>query len=192
MGSLEQQGKKTEGNEYGLLFGSHEMPGSWVKNIKHPMIYICRDGRDVAYSIWKTPNFKNIEQKNIPFSEFLRTNIDWVGTPSHKSYPKENIIQHWERHVTNWSKVKKKNLLIIRYEDLVLDPQKEYRRILKKFFPLRYFLTKNGWIRENIEIVKKPIGLKPNNAKPNNWQTKYTKEDQNFFLSQIREEKFLY
>lgn len=183
--------KKEDGNEYGLLFGNHNFPGDWINNVKHPMIYIYRDGRDVAYSIWKTPNFIHPKHQNISFSDFLRTKIDWEGTPAKKSLPKENIIQHWERHVTEWHKAEAKNLLIVNYEELKNNPQKIFETILKKFFPLRYLFYKFYLYKPKIDPIKNPVGLKPNKAKSNEWKNVYDHADNKFFLNQLQNKNYL-
>ena len=180
-----------EVNIYGKLFGNHQFPGKWIKEIKHPMIYIYRDGRDVAYSIWKTPNFINPKHDGISFSDFLRIKIDWEGTPGKQCKPKENIIQHWERHVREWHKVKHPKLLIIKYENLKTKPIKCYEKILKKFFPVRYILYRLKIFKPNIDTISKPVGLRPNKAKAQDWKNNFTKDDNLFFLNQIKNKKFI-
>lgn len=183
--------KRENGNEYGLLFGSHNFPGKWIKDIKHPMIYIYRDGRDVAYSVWKTPNFIHPQYKDIPFEEFLSLKLDWEGSPGNKSQPTENIAQHWERHVHEWHKVQANNLLIIRYEELKTKPQKIFETIMKKFYPLRYILYKIFLYRPKIDPINTPIGLKPNQARTQEWLNIFSPEDEMFFLNQVHEKKYL-
>lgn len=183
---------REDGNEYGKLFGSHEFPGQWIENIKHPMIYIYRDGRDVAYSIWKTPNFINPKYKNITFSEFLRIKLDWNGTPGNKIEPKENIAQHWIRHVEEWHKIKKKKLLIVKYEELLTTPRQVFQQILKKFFPIKYILYKLKVQNTKIDIICDPVGLIPNQPRSKNWKSVYTFDDNMYFLNNINSRDFLY
>jgi hypothetical protein len=104
-------------NKYYKLFGSHAFPTKTMKKIDYPMIYIYRDGRAVAYSIWKTENFINPKYKNISFTDFLREKLDWKGSPAFRSKEKYTIAEHWEKHVIGWKKISKqnKNILIIRY-----------------------------------------------------------------------------
>ena len=94
---------KEDGNPYGQLFGHHFFPTQ--NNFKKPGIYIIRDGRAVAYSIWKTQNFlhKDIDGK-IPFSDFLRTPLDWSGSPSRKADDGVTIFEHCAQHCDEWIK----------------------------------------------------------------------------------------
>lgn len=184
--------KRKEGNEYGKLFGSHEFPDNWIKKVRNPMIYIYRDGRDVAYSVWKTPNFINPKHKGITFEKFLDLKIDWEGTPAKRAQPRENIIEHWERHVQHWNSVKKKRLLVIRYENLVNDPEKVYKIILKKFFPLFYLFYILHFFRRKIKIIDKPVGLKPNMAEAQSWEKNLSKNEKAIILNKIKNKDLLY
>ena len=89
---------KEGGNPYGQLFGHHFLPTA--SNFRSPGIYILRDGRAVAYSVWKTENFihKDIDGK-ISFSDFLKLPLDWLGSPSYRVEPKLTIFQHCEEWI---------------------------------------------------------------------------------------------
>lgn len=177
-----------EGNPYGKLFGSHAYPQRHLRKIDYPVVYIARDGRAVAYSIWKTQNFLHPKHKDISFSEFLRLKLDWIGSPAFQCRPKFNIAQHWYRHVKGWHKLSKDNpnICFIRYEELVDDPYKVYLSIYDKFFTNQ---TQLG--ADQISIVSKPTGLLPNQAKPNSWKEKFTKQDVSFFDSQLGSSEYL-
>ncbi|MBK3517682.1 sulfotransferase domain-containing protein [Carboxylicivirga marina] len=183
--------QREEGNEYGKLFGNHSFPGDWIMGIKHPMIYIYRDGRDVAYSIWKTPNFINPDYKDVTFSDFLRLKLDWQGTPGKKCEPKETIAQHWERHITEWMEVKHSKLLIIRYEDLKSKPLDVYSKILKKYYPVKYIAHCIGLYKPKVNVINQPVGLKPNKAKAKGWKDVLMEDDNNWYISQIQNKSLL-
>src|SRR5690606_29675333 len=108
-----------QGNSYGKLFGNHYFADRNINPL--PKIYILRDGRAVAYSIWKTDNFIHSDMKGLSFSEFLRTNIDWHGTPARKAEPNHTLLEHWFLHVKSWLELGRKdsNVHIVKYEDLV-------------------------------------------------------------------------
>lgn len=156
-----------QGNPYGLLFGHHFFPTH--SNFKAPGIYIIRDGRAVAYSIWKTHNFlhKDIDGK-ISFSDFLNTPLDWYGSPSKKSDINITIFEHWEKHCSDWLDFSEheKKLLIIFYEDLVHEPFKTYLKI-KRF----HFRFKSKIPIDKLDHIKKPVGLLPNSATTNSFKT---------------------
>jgi hypothetical protein len=168
---------KKDGNPYGKLFGHHFFPTS--KNFKSPGIYIIRDGRAVAYSIWKTENFshKNIDGK-LSFNEFLDTPLDWSGSPSRKSDSTMTILEHWEKHCSEWIQYSKneKKLLIVFYEDLVDQPYQVYRSIKSFNFKFRRRLNK-----EEINPISKPTGLLPNSATKNSWKGKMSDKNQKLF-----------
>ena len=163
---------KLEGNPYGKLFGNHYFADK-NENDK-PKLYIVRDGRAVAYSVWKTPNFLHKDISQLPFKEFLRTPIDWHGTPSKKVEAKLTILEHWAEHVDSWYELAKKNdkVMIIKYEDLINEPYKQYLRIHENYFKTTKKCTEN-----TLEIISKPVGLLPNNAKIDAWRSMFDKGD---------------
>jgi hypothetical protein len=156
---------KKEGNPYGMLFGNHYFADK--NDNRSPKIYIYRDGRAVAYSIWKTPNFLNHEDSKLEFNEFLTENIDWYGSTSKKTKENYTIFEHWLNHVDSWKNLAEtnENLLIIRYEDLIDNPYDIYKLIHSKFFSRKKLL-----LPEQIDCVKKPIGLLPNKGTKDAWK----------------------
>lgn len=164
---------KEDGNPYGKLFGHHYFPS--IKNLKRPGIYIIRDGRAVGYSIWKTPNFLHKDtDATISFSDFLNTPLDWSGSPSKKTNEKLTFFEHWAKHCDEWIKFseQEKKLLIVHYEDLVINPYETYLKIKRFNFKLKPKLSK-----DKLDIIKKPTGLLPNKAKVNSWKGNFTNEE---------------
>ncbi|MEN8263810.1 MAG: sulfotransferase domain-containing protein [Nitrospirota bacterium] len=82
------------------------------------VVYIVRDGRDVAVSYYfyqiKIGNF----DPNIPFSIFLEKFLE-------KGF---NDFGSWSEHVQSW--IDKKNIILITYEDLLDDAEKQLEKIL--------------------------------------------------------------
>ncbi|GAA4822919.1 sulfotransferase domain-containing protein [Algivirga pacifica] len=175
-----------EGNPYQELFGSHFFPNKKILKSNKPMLYMVRDGRAVAYSIWKTANFIHPKHQGISFSDFLRMPLDWSGTPSIQvDAPTMTIAEHWKQHVEEWEKLAstKSNILIVRYEDLKDNPYEVYQTIRKKFFPKQKELAPI-----ELDTVSKPIGLLPNKGQKDSWKSHFTEEDNAYFLEMVGED----
>ena len=99
------------------LRGTHEFYHKGLAN--HKKVYILRDGRDVALSMWRSKELQHIKFKDLTFSEFLRTPLDWYETPGKKTSVKLTILEHWYKHVTSWWSAK--NTLTVSYEDAMID-----------------------------------------------------------------------
>ena len=100
---------------------SKMLGGHQFYNAKLPgkRVYLYRDGRDVALSLWNAKAFQPAYKRGMSFSEFIRTPLDWRGTPGVKAKPRRNIIQHWKLHLDSWHNAP--DTLLIRYEDLLSD-----------------------------------------------------------------------
>lgn len=176
------------GEPYHKLFGSHFFPNDLKLGNKN--IYIYRDGRAVIASLWNT-KFYNKEWDGITFSEFLRKKIDWKGGPGQKYESRYNIVQHWDSHVNEWLKYsKKKDILILSFEDLKRNPENCYNTIFKAFFKKHYYL--NIFKKKSIDPIKEKTGISPNSTKIDSWRELFSEEDLEFFYSQISSKKFLY
>jgi len=174
--------------KYGQLFQSHAFP---VKPFLERMrgkkfVYIYRDGRAVASSVWKTDGFFTKENENISFSDFIDFKIDWSASPGRKVDPEFTIAEHWYAHVDAWFQEAKKNenILIVRYEDLIDSPQSVFNAINAKYF--------NSTLRfsPKSEAMKK-IGILPNSATKDSWKTVFSPQDESKFLSYLKDEKYL-
>lgn len=177
-------------NIYYKLFGSHAFPNKTMKKIDYPVIYIYRDGRAVAYSIWRTENFINPKHLDISFSNFLRLKLDWKGSPAFESKEKLTIAEHWEKHVLGWMNIAKNNtnILVIQYEDIIDQPYLVYKMIHKKFFPQQPLKTE-----DEIDKVKSPLGLKPNQATKDSWREAFNENDKAYFKKKLKHrQKFRY
>ena len=177
----------TKGNPYGKLFGSHVYPSRFLRKIDYPSIYIYRDGRAVATSIWKTRNFLHPSCQQIAFSDFLRSDMDWLGTPSIRWKSSMNIAQHWENHIVGWKKMAENNksILLVSFKELKENPYQVYQSIYNKFF-----ITEGAMLQESdLDDVKSPVGLLPNKAENNAWKEVFSQEDEAYFFSQLREGK---
>jgi hypothetical protein len=84
------------------------------------IVYLVRDGRDVAVSLY----FYNIKFKQIlkdtSFSEFLTT----------FNSEKASLYGSWHNHITSWLDNKKDNILLMRYEDIKRSPSEELSKVI--------------------------------------------------------------
>lgn len=165
---------------HGQIFGSHNYSPHFPGHTKRS-IYIYRDGRAVALSVWKSKNFNNKYVESLPFSDYLRCNIDWKGTPGAAAQPTQNIIQHWLGHVENWQN---SNSMIIRYEDLLLNTEEVLTKIANKF---------NLEFKKGYQPLNKMVGPSPNTGNTNEWEKHFTDEDLDYFHTFVpKTNKFLY
>jgi hypothetical protein len=89
-------------------------------NAQYPnVIYIARDGRDTAvsyyyYHILIGKIDKNMDFRTYFYDFFLKGNLKFGG---------------WGEHVNSWKSAS--NVLFIKYEDMLRDTEKEFKKILK-------------------------------------------------------------
>jgi hypothetical protein len=171
---------------YGQLCGNHNSAKKMSqKLLRNPIVYIYRDVRAVALSVWRSENFLNPTMKAMPFSEYLRTPLDWQDTPGRRVKNGKVIAQHWLDHVRGWSKMsrKKKNILLVRYEDLLVKPQEVVDEVAKKFE------RPTG----DVKKVEKLVGISPNEGRIMSWQEYFTEDDLEYLYSVVpRDCPFLY
>ena len=167
---------KETGNPYGKLFGSHAFPRAVHQDKK--IVYIIRDPRAVAYSIWKTPNFIHPDLEGIGFSDFLRTKLDWKGSPAFRAEPTWTILEHWAEHVAAWSEISREhsNILVVHYEDLLNDPYSVYLMLHRRFFNKKAVLEE-----DQVNPIRKAVGLLPNAANKDSWRQAFTAADHALF-----------
>lgn len=111
----ESSGSKRR-NQEPIIFKSHSAFSSKFKKV----IYIVRDGRDVAVSYYFYHLKFILKNKQISFSEFL------------KRFNNGNVnYGSWNNHVNNWISNKPRQFLLIKYEDLFLKTEGELIKILK-------------------------------------------------------------
>ena len=165
---------------FGKLFGSHVFPGRILRSNRWceiPCIYIFRDGRAVVLSVWRSAGFLNPQMKHMRFSRYLRTKIDWNGSPGSRVItPKENIIQHWFRHVKAWHRFENRHdLLIVRYEHLLLNLDEQLNRIREFLGLSKRYATKQ---------VKQLVGPSPHaDPKIGTWKQFFKEKDLKYFHS---------
>tara|TARA_B100000953_G_C17963718_1_gene403838 strand:- start:88 stop:948 length:861 start_codon:yes stop_codon:yes gene_type:complete len=105
-------------------------------------IYIVRDPRALISSIYHHLSLNSLDES----VNMLLRKSTWGGL---KSKPVGEFLSSWEIHYLSWKRFPK-NFLLIKYEDLIKNPDEEVLRLckfLKKFFDFNY----------NDEIIKKII-----------------------------------
>ena len=181
-----------QGEPYHQLFGSHLFPDEVRLKRREKKIYIYRDGRAVIYSIWKS-KFYHKDLEGITFSEFLRTPLDWHGGIRRRAAPKyPNIVQHWYNHVIAWHNVRDSALLIIRFEDLKLDPAGVLSLIYRKFFHWEYIMRRIMRQDLRVGLVNELVGVKPNKGRIDSWVSAYSESDLSFFMENLPSTRFLH
>ena len=170
------------------------------KNNTLATIYVVRDPRSLVesfsnyYKINKDAAIKSITSKEL---------VSGAGFIKNKQNNVFTIIGSWNDHYNSWTKANA-NLLILRYEDLLIDPLKELNKIivfLKKFIIFNYNDLKTQNIIsstsfENLEKMEKEIGFFEvadiennqnkikffNKGKQNDWR-KYLNENEIEYIS---------
>ena len=123
-------------------------------------IHIVRDPRNVISSILYHFSKKNyIEAKEFLFDEnkALGKKFDLKDPDVNKNI--FTVISSWKNHFNSWKQFKK-NYLLIKYEDLIQDPHKEFNKLaeyLSKLLNLKFDATKiNLSVKSNsFENLKK-------------------------------------
>ena len=114
------------------------------------VIYIVRDPRNVACSVKNHFSLGNYEE----VKDFLFREHNWLGIINDdKIKPMENkiptLISSWKTNYLSW-KNKTKNYLLIKYENLLLDPYSEFIKVSK-------YLENHLNLKFNEEKIKKAI-----------------------------------
>ena len=172
-------------------------------------IYVVRDPRNVISSILYHFNLSNTEEA----LNFIQTEDKFIGNVKNKvNYPLHTLIGSWKTNYNSW-KFSGKNFLLVKYEDLILNPNTEFKRIanyitnttnikfseeqIKKgidessFENLRKFEDKNGFI-ESIKDSenkkrKKFFNLGPRNSWEKSLDKKFVDEIENSFNDEMKE-----
>ena len=143
------------------------------------VIYVVRDPRNLIKSI--SNHFTLDLEKSYHFltsSEIIGNGKSW----SERQDGMYNLLGSWNDHYRSWTRVKD-NLLLVKYENLILDPKNELLKIikfLKQFINFETNENKNNKILEttSFENLKRmeSIGLFKENV-----LNKQTKSKVNFF-----------
>jgi len=171
-------------------------------------IYIVRDPRNVISSILYHFNLSSTEEA----LNFIMEEKKFIGNMKNKiNYPLYTLIGSWKSNYNSWKNIGK-NFLLVKYEDLILSPNTEFRNIANyisniigikfseeqiknsieesSFKNLRNIEDKNGFI-ESIEDPekkkKKFFNLGPNNNWKKNLEKKFIDRIEKSFNNEMKE-----
>tara|TARA_B100001250_G_scaffold303167_1_gene264880 strand:+ start:4557 stop:5396 length:840 start_codon:yes stop_codon:yes gene_type:complete len=133
-------------------------------------IYIVRDPRNVVTSIKHHFQYKTIEEAK----DFIINEKTIFGKKDSGQNPVPTIIGSWKSHYNSW-KIMKKNFLLIKYEDLVLRPNREYKKI-------KEYVEKILNIKINEEKLKSSI-------QASSFENLKKKEEKEGFIESIKDSK---
>lgn len=148
------------------LHGGHQF---YHAGLLGPRVYLYRDGRDVALSLWRTKAFQHQGARDLGFSEFLRAPLDWHATPRRRAKPYLTIVEHWLAHVNSWDDAP---AYFLRYENLLTDRAAEITR-LGKFLGLEPDM-------EALDV--EPVGPFPSgDHRVSKWRDGFNSDDLDYF-----------
>lgn len=157
-------------SEHGRLFGGHGKPTRY--KLLPQDVYIYRDGRDVALSVWQSKHFMNKEWEGISFSEFIHRPLDWIHSPGTKYNNTMTIFEHWHYHLSEWEN---SSVYFVRYEKLTKNPMVVIRQLAKNF----------GIKLATYNPVNDLVGWFPNSGTCARWKDVMTDSDVDFFFSVV-------
>ena len=132
-------------------------------------IYIVRDPRNVITSIVNHFNYSYEQAKNFMFNsaQAIYPDVD-------QSYGMGTILGSWSDHYNHWTKNSPK-LLLIKYEDLILNAENELKKIVN-------FINKYKKIDANETKIK-------NSVKTTSFENLKKKEEEGFFKENMKNKK---
>ena len=134
-------------------------------------IYIVRDPRNVISSILYHFNLSNTEEA----LNFIQREDKFIGNVKNKvNYPLHTLIGSWKTNYNSW-KFFGKNFLLVKYEDLILNPNTEFKRIAN-------YITNTTNIKFSEEQIKKGID-------ESSFENLQKLEDKNGFIESIKDLK---
>ena len=115
------------------------------------VIYIVRDPRNVISSINNHYHHKDLEfSKNFIFDE-RKGIMNKSKFNSDSDYALPQIIGSWKTHYNSWKNMKK-NYLLIKYENLIINPKKEFKKVTDYLQKLLNVSFSNSLINRAIEL----------------------------------------
>ena len=169
------------------------------------VIYIVRDPRNIVTSIKYHFQLDTLEKAK----DFIIFENTINGDKNSNQNPMPSIIGSWKTHYNSWKKFPK-NLLILNYDKILLNPKKEFvkvKKFLERILKLKINENKFNYTVENCKfeklqeieqsegfvesIVDKNTGQKKNffNMGPkNDWKTHIDKKIKDEIENNFREE----
>ncbi|MDC6475855.1 sulfotransferase domain-containing protein [Candidatus Pelagibacter sp.] len=130
-------------------------------------IYIVRDPRNIISSILYHFNLSNTEEA----LNFIQREDTFIGNVKNKvNYPLHTLIGSWKTNYNSW-KFFGKNFLLVKYENLILNPNTEFKRIAN-------YITNTTNIKFSEKQIKKSID-------ESSFENLQKLEDENGFIESI-------
>ncbi len=142
-----QGGTKPGVCPWGKLFGGHfsaPPKGDDLNNV----VYIFRDGKDVVQSMYRFLEFRSPGDAGLTLGDYLRQNLDWLGSPDVPTREGVNPVLHWFQSVQAWLR---SSAHFIRYEDLKHDPDSVLAQLEQRFSLVRQ--------NDSVVVPRKTVGL---------------------------------
>jgi len=158
--------------------GPHGIPD--VVPPPRKVVYIFRDGRDVATSMYNATSLRNPKNLGMEFSLWLRSHLDWEYSPGNKASPAINIIQHWRRHVDAWRDLfirNTNNVMLVKYCDLVGSRSRALVSSIARFLGFRQTLLcpdLGSWKYNQVENM---VGVDPGEGKTGSYKEYFKEKD---------------
>ena len=132
-------------------------------------IYIVRDPRNIISSILYHFNLSNTEEA----LNFIQREDTFIGNVKNKvNYPLHTLIGSWKTNYNSW-KFFGKNFLLVKYENLILNPNTEFKRIAN-------YITNTTNIKFSEKQIKKSID-------ESSFENLQKLEDENGFIESIKD-----
>jgi len=132
-------------------------------------IYIVRDPRNIISSILYHFNLSNTEEA----LNFIQREDTFIGNVKNKvNYPLHTLIGSWKTNYNSW-KFFGKNFLLVKYENLILNPNTEFKRIAN-------YITNTTNIKFSEKQIKKSIY-------ESSFENLQKLEDENGFIESIKD-----
>lgn len=98
------------------VFKSHSEPDRRFRRV----VYLVRDGRDVAVSFYYHALRQKLIDESVTFEQFLTSfNTGHVGR-----------FSSWNDHVCGWLQKRNEQFFLFHYEDILTDPEEEFTRLI--------------------------------------------------------------
>jgi hypothetical protein len=172
--------QRVKGSRYGKLAGHHGPPEDESGRATFDpttAVYIYRDGRAVAASLYKSPHFKNPQWQGQSFSEFIRKPLDWAWSPGARANRGLNVIEHWREHLDLWRScwwVYK-----VQYELAVEDPAGTLDSIAARF-------DLGPRTSYNLPELGELVGWFPSGGVLTGWRSLWSADDLDYFWSIVK------
>ena len=115
------------------------------------VIYIVRDPRNVLTSLNNHYHHENFEFSKKFILDKSKGIINTSKITTNNDFALPQIIGSWKTHYNSWKNMKK-NYLLIKYENLLLNPKKEFRKITNYLQKLLNLKFSNTLINKAIEL----------------------------------------